>query len=208
MRERVLRDESGFTLSELMVTIMIMIAVLFALYSIFDMSIRVFSFGNDKTEAIQNARLGLEKMEREIRAAYPQDKAAGDTTLLTGWTASSITFGNDRDGDRNIECVDGGDCETITYEVYDAGSTHALGRKDTYGGALQPVVEFVDYVDGADTGLSFEYFEKDGTTEVAPGGDESRVAIVRIELRIKVERGPKAATQTLTTDVALRNRSS
>jgi len=53
---------------------MIMIVVLFALYSIFDMGIRVFSFGNDKIEATEQARLGMEKMTREIRAAYPVDK--------------------------------------------------------------------------------------------------------------------------------------
>ncbi len=68
------RDEGGFTLAEMMVTITIMITVLFALYGIFDMSIRVFEFGNDKVEAVQNARLGMEKMAREIRAAYPVNK--------------------------------------------------------------------------------------------------------------------------------------
>src|SRR5215218_5451234 len=62
---RILRDEGGFTLPELLVTMVMMIVVLFALYSIFDMSIRVFSFGNDKTEAVENARLGMEKMARE-----------------------------------------------------------------------------------------------------------------------------------------------
>ncbi len=50
-----------------------MIVVLSALYSVFDMSLRVFSFGNDKVEAVESARVGMEKMEREIRAAYPVD---------------------------------------------------------------------------------------------------------------------------------------
>lgn len=210
MRERLLRDESGFTLAEVMVTMMLMLVVMFALYSIFDMSIRVFTFGNDKTEAVENARLGLEKMEREIRAAYPQDKVADpNTPLLTGWTATKITFGNDLDGNRKIECLVGGSppCETISYDVYPTGSTYALGRINTSGGSRQPVVEFVDQVSASDTGLSFRYFESNGTTEVVPGvGAESRIALVRIELRIKVKRGQQAGTQTLTTDVALRNR--
>ncbi len=209
MREKLLRDESGFTLAEVMVTMMLMLVVMFALYSIFDMSIRVFTFGNDKTEAVENARLGLEKMEREIRAAYPQDKVAGNTTLLTSWTANSIAFGNDLDGNRKIECLVGGSppCETISYDVYSTGSIYALGRINTSGGSRQPVVEFVDRVSGSDTGLRFRYFERDGTTEVVPGvGAESQIALVRIELRIKVKRGQQAGTQTLTTDVALRNR--
>lgn len=212
MRERLLRDESGFTLPEVMVTIMIMITVMFALYSIFDMSLRVFSFGNDKTEAVENARLGLEKMEHEIRAAYPYDKAAStpNTTLLTTWTANQITFGNDLDGNRKIECLLGGipPCETISYSVYQpsGSSTYALGRASTYDGARQPVVEFVDYVDSSNTGLKFRYFQRDGVTEVLPGGDESKIAIVKIELRTKVQRGAQPGTQTLSTDVALRNR--
>ena len=55
----------------MMITIVIMIVVFFALHSIFDMSLRVFSYGNNKAEAMENARLGLEKMEREIRQAEP-----------------------------------------------------------------------------------------------------------------------------------------
>ena len=74
VRKRVVGEEAGFSLTEVLVTMMIMLIVLFALYSIFDMGIRVFSFGNDKIEATEQARLGMEKMTREIRAAYPVDK--------------------------------------------------------------------------------------------------------------------------------------
>jgi Tfp pilus assembly protein PilW len=69
-----------------------MIVVLFALYNVFDMSIRVFSFGNDKLEAVENARLGLEKMERELRDAYPYNKAGGNATLFPSFTSNSITI--------------------------------------------------------------------------------------------------------------------
>lgn len=208
MRRRMLREESGFTLSEILVTMMVMTMVLFALYSVFDMSIRVFTVGNDKTEAVENARLGLEKMEREIRAAYPQDKVAGNTDLFTSWTANSIAFANDLDGNRKIECLPSGTppCETIAYDVYQQGSTYSLGRVNANGGSREPVVGFVDYVSGTNTGLRFRYFERDGTSEVLPGGDEASIDIVRIEIRIKVERGQQPGIQTLTTDVTLRNR--
>lgn len=58
MRGDAVRGQGGFTLPEMMVTITMMVVVLFALLSIFDASIRVFSLGNDKVEAIENARLG------------------------------------------------------------------------------------------------------------------------------------------------------
>ena len=73
------RDESGFTLPELLVTMTMMLTVLFALYSIFDTSVRIFRHGKDELKAVEDARLGLERMEREIRAAYPRD----DGTLIS-----------------------------------------------------------------------------------------------------------------------------
>ena len=120
-RGRFLREERGFTLTEMMVTIMIFIVTLFALYSIFDMSIKVFMFGNNKAEAMENARLGLEKMEREIRQAYAFNRGADppDTHLFNTMEETQIEFGNDLDGNRVIdECPDSnGDCEIISYSL-------------------------------------------------------------------------------------------
>lgn len=193
MRERVLREESGFTLPEMLVTIVLMITVLFALYNIFDMGIRVFSFGNDKVEAVENARLGLEKMERELRAAYPYDKLNGNNALLAARTSNSVTFGNDLNGNRKIDP----DTEQITYSL-SGGSPATLQRND------QPVVEFVSDVDGDGSALTFEYMNANGTTAT----NEADTSVVRIKLEVAVDRGihEEPVTQVLETDVALRNR--
>jgi prepilin-type N-terminal cleavage/methylation domain-containing protein len=197
VRGRILRDESGFTLTEMLVTMMIMTTVMFALYSIFDMSLRVFAFGNDKTEAVENARLGMAKMEREIRAAYPYNKPAGQNHLL--WSpgypttgaippSNQISFGNDLNGNRMVDAD-----EVITYRR-NASTPTILEREK--GGSPQPVVEYVD-------GLTFEYLDRYGATATS----EPNVAVVHITLVIRVDRGVGGpATQTLTTDVALRNR--
>jgi prepilin-type N-terminal cleavage/methylation domain-containing protein len=213
IRGRLFSEEGGFTLPEMLVTMTIMIVVLFALYNIFDMSIRVFSFGNNKVEAVENARLGMEKMEREIRTAYPYDKAAGtpDKHLFDAWTSTQIKFGEDLDGNRKIECPPTAppNCETIAYKVDPTESTHPLQRINSFSGASQPLVEYVDYASHTDTGLKFGYFKSDGTTEVVPGsGNEADIAMVRIELRIRVGNGSQDVTQTLASDVALRNRGS
>jgi prepilin-type N-terminal cleavage/methylation domain-containing protein len=210
--KRLLADESGFSLPEVLVTIMIMTTVMFALYSLFDMSLRVFGFGNSKVEATENARLGLERMEREIRAAYPINKPGGDATLfpVSEWTPASITFGNDLNGDKQTPpCVAGQPCEIVNYEVFQpsGSTTYALGRANDAAGTFEPVIEYVDYADPSNTGLRFRYYEADGTTEVVPGsGDEGDIDMVRIELRVEVDRAGQPATQTLSTDVALRNR--
>lgn len=185
------RDESGFTLVELMVTIMLMLTVMFALYSIFDMSIRVFSFGNDKTEAVENARLGMERMERELRAAYPYTKLDGNPsndTLFPNYSfdpPTRITFSNDLDGDRQVDTDT--PTEQITYDLNVSGDLERNG---------QSLVQSVD-------GLQFDYLRADGTTAT----NESEVQGVKITLTTQVDRGLAGpATQTLTTDVTLRNR--
>lgn len=215
----VLGREEGFTLAEVLVTMMVMLLVLSALYAIFDMSIKVYSFGNDEVEAVENARLGLEKMEREIRAAHPFD-ATDDSTandhLFFDTTdpgfgklppASRITFGNDLGltGDGRLGCPDAETCEFITYKLASsADPDRACGattapctlRRVKGGNSAnrgEPVVEYV----GAG-GLTFAYYEGDGT---APEG-EPEITQVRVRLQIQVGGGD----QTLTTNVTLRNR--
>lgn len=191
---RLYKDESGFTLAEVMVTMMLMLVVMFALYSIFDMSLRVFGFGNDKTEATENARLGLERMEREIRAAYPQDKAGVSGTvneaLITSALANpdKITFGNDLNGNRLVDSN-----EVITYRRGVSDPTTLIRENN---GTSEPVVEFVD-------GLTFEYLDRYGATATSEGN----IYVVRVTLTTEVDRSLADPTkQTLSTDVALRSR--
>ena len=199
---RLLGEEGGFTLPEMLVTVMIMLTVLFALYSIFDMSIRVFGFGNDKVEVVENARLGLEKMERELRDAYPRDKAAGNTTLFTSFTSRSVTFGNDTNGDRKITAPG----EEITYRLSGSAPYSLLRANPSNDSTPDPVIEYVKA-----NGLNFKYYAQDGN-EINPSSPgsygESDIARVRIKLEIELDRGNLGTrTQTLTTDVDLRNRS-
>jgi type II secretory pathway component PulJ len=187
----------------MLVSITLMIVMLFALYSVFDMSIRVFGFGNDKLEATENARLGLEKMARELRTAYPYDKVNEQEHLF--WTSanpatpafptsSSVTFGNDVNADRKIDVA----TEQITYSL----SGNTLQRNG------QPAVEFVQNVpEEVGPALSFQYLNANGNTVTS--GSEADMDMVQIKLEIAVDRGinEQPVTQVLRPKVALRNRS-
>lgn len=211
MGRKFYRREDGFTLTEVLVTMVMMTLVMFALYAIFDMSIRVFSFGNDKVEAVENARIGLSKMEREIRAAYPYDKTSDsspDEQLLKVKEPTRIQFGNDLNGNRKVddECSsESPPCEVIAYSVYKPGnSPRALGRANSASGRRQAVVEFIDYNEPSDPGVSFSYLKWDASdNDFVETAEEGEVELVRIALRVRVDEG----SQTLSTDVALRNRS-
>ena len=199
--KQLLREEGGFTLPEMLVTILLMLVVMSALYSIFNMSLRVFSFGNDKVEAVENARLGLEKMEREIRAAYPYNKAGiggpVNNTVIAGGVANpstSISFGNDTNGDHKITTPN----EEITYRLSGSAPYSLLRANPSNETSPDPVVESVKA-----NGLTFRYLDKNGN----PVTIDSEISRVRIKLEIEIDRRNLGKrTQTLTTDVDLRNR--
>jgi prepilin-type N-terminal cleavage/methylation domain-containing protein len=221
-KERFSKDERGFTLSEMMVTVVIMSVVLMALFSIFDMSVKTFRYGNNKIEAVESARLGLEKMEREIRAAYPVGSGGHLFFSANGSTSNppqampsltQITFGNELgaegQGNGTIQC--GTPCEYITYKLTDdaAGSNAActvspcdLRRVNTANSTDpgDPVVDNAVFPGG----LDFTYLKSDGVT---PATTESEIAKVRVSLEIEVAPGTKnKAKQRLTTEIDLRNR--
>jgi prepilin-type N-terminal cleavage/methylation domain-containing protein len=226
IRARFLKEERGFTLTEMLVTTIIMIIVLFALYSIFDMSVRTFSYGSNKVEAVESARLGLERMEREIRAAYPV-ASDGHLFFSTNGAATNppqvmpsqtqITFGNELgaegEGDGQIKC--GSPCEYITYKLTDdaPGSTASctaspcdLRRVNTADSTLAgaPVVDNAVFPGG----LEFTYLRSDGTTITGTDpASEGQIAKVRVSLDIMVDPDTRtAARQRLTTEIDLRNR--
>jgi prepilin-type N-terminal cleavage/methylation domain-containing protein len=185
-----LKEERGFSLPEMLVTIVIMMVVFFALYSVFDMSVRIFSFGSNKVEAVESARLGLERMEREIRAAYP---VASDSHLFFSANGSAtnppqampaqtqITFGNELgaegEGNGTIECGD--PCEYITYKLTDdddasnAACTVSpcdLRRVNTANSTDpgDPVVDNAVFPGG----LEFTYLKSDGTPVTGVSGTD------------------------------------
>ncbi len=197
------KEEAGFTLVEVLVASTMMFAVLFALYGIFDVSVRAFGYGGDRLEAVENARLAVDRMEREIRAAYPYDLTSDppkrylfldplNPTKPAVPTSTRIVFGNETGGDRRI-----GASEVLGYYL----TGHDLKRSK--GGSVQTLVDSV-----ATDGLRFTLCRsaEDCLPAVAIT-DAAEITLVRIELTVEVRRrGEDPARQTLATDVYLRNR--
>jgi prepilin-type N-terminal cleavage/methylation domain-containing protein len=111
MAER-FRDQRGFTLTELMVTIAVLGLVMAGVIGIQQQGQQAYVMGSNRVETQQNARVALELMVRELRSAQ-------SVTALGG--ATDITF------------VDGGG-QTIRYEI--SGST--LNR--TVGGTTTALI--------------------------------------------------------------------
>jgi type II secretory pathway pseudopilin PulG len=77
------RDETGFTLADLLVGMALMGLVLAAIVSIQESALRVYVMGSNTLEAQQNARIALERLSREIRET---------PTGVTVMAAISVTF--------------------------------------------------------------------------------------------------------------------
>lgn len=199
MRRR-LAGEDGFTFPEALVAMVMMAVVLFALYAVFDAGVRVFGAGRDNAEAVQAARLGLARMEREIRMAYPRGKADEDVTLLTDFGEERLDFGNDLNGNRRTVDPATGLAEPgegISYTLDAGGAPLRNGRL---------LVESAGDVDGDGRALTFEYFDANG--DPVGAGDEEVVSLVRMELEISEDSkaGREPVERVLRTGVALRNR--
>ena len=214
-------EEKGFTLPEVLVSTMIMIVVLFALYSIFDMGLRIFSFGNDKVEAVENARVGLEKMEREMRAAYPYDKVGGEPQLFwvystptteqvppnnptaPGTSPGPVAFGNNLN--TNYKVAGDEATENIIYYLEDGVLKRSLN-----GGTGQAVAEPVPVggfevhsYNSANAATGTGCPREDSAGNPVPEADsEAAIRVICVSLTINVD----GRSQTLWTDVDLRNR--
>jgi hypothetical protein len=190
--------EAGFMLPEALVAMVLTAAALLALYAVFDAGVRVFGAGRDRAEAVQAARLGLARMEREIRAAYPRDMAAGDETLLADYGEERLLFYNDlnanrRTVDRATGLAEPG--EGISYALGAGGAPLRNGRL---------LIPSAGDVDGDGRAMAFSYLDALGN----PASDEGDVAFVRVELEVIVDDAGagEPAELTFQTGVALRNR--
>lgn len=199
MRQRP-AGEAGFALPEALVAMVMTAAVLLALYAVFDAGMRVFGAGRDRTEAVEAARLGLTRMEREIRAAYPRDKAAGDATLLMDFGKDRLAFYNDLNGNRRTVDPATGLAEAGEGISYTPGAGGAPLRN----GRL--LVESAGDLDGDGRALTFEYLDANG--DPVAGRNEEDVALVRVRLEVLADgaMGGEPVGRVLRTGVALRNR--
>jgi type IV pilus assembly protein PilW len=110
---KITRNQSGFTLLEMLISSAIFAIVLFAIYTIYITSQATSTRGINKIEVQQNARVAKERMAREIRmAGYDPSSAIpvqGSPTAVQVATATTLTFIADVTGD--------GVSERVTYQL-------------------------------------------------------------------------------------------
>ena len=163
---RAVRSNQGFTLVELLVTLVVSGVVLAGICSTFYSQQTAFLNQEQIIAMQQNLRVAIYNMEREIRMAGHDPNGDAGAGIVTA-NANSIRIaqdltGNGGTGDPDKDVGDPG--ENITYSLQDADGDGDMDlvRNDHNGAGIQMIAEDID-------ALNFVYLDQEGdpTTTLA-----------------------------------------
>jgi len=154
------RSNQGFTLVELLVTLVVSGVVLAGICSTFYSQQTAFLNQEQIIAMQQNLRVAIYNMEREIRMAGHDPNGDAGAGIVTA-NATSIRIaqdltGNGGTGDPDKDVGDPG--ENITYSLQDADGDGDMDlvRNDHNGAGIQMIAEDID-------ALNFVYLKQDGS---------------------------------------------
>ncbi len=214
MRLRRLRNQHGFTLSELLVACAVIGVVMAGLFSILQSGQQSYLTGSNQVQAQQALRLGFLRLTGELRdAGYCPTCGTGPAAFpaLTNISVTGFTIQNDWDGSG------GATSGTVTQVVtgMDGATTNVTrGEQVIYAFTGGNLTRREMGVDGAGitvvanlASLTFTYLDADGN--VAATGDNVRTIVVTAVGQPEVQAasfGGGRVQVTMTDSVRLRNR--
>lgn len=151
-------NEKGFTISELLVAMLIAVIVMAAAYSMYLSQQKSYETTESVSALQQNLRAAMYFIERDLRMAgyNPLRATSGAFTFTNISSANSVTFTMDTGTEDGVLGTD----ETITYSFNSADNTLL---KQVGTGTAQVVADNI-------TGLLFVYLNQNGATP-ATGAD-------------------------------------
>ena len=156
------RRNPGFTLIEVLISLVIGMVVLAALYAVFTIQNKNFAKQEQIAEMQQIARIAMDSTAREITmAGYDPNQTTPANAGITATSATSLSFTSDLNGDGDTEDAN----ESVTY-AFD-GANYRITRNT--GGGAQPFAENIQ-------GLTFTYYDAAGAV-TATAADIRRIQI-------------------------------
>ena len=145
------RDESGFTVPELAVVMLVFGLVSVMIFNFFDQSVRITNSATNNVQAERDAQLALRQMTQDIRAAKP----VGDKCAVGDYD-TCLRFTIPRPTNANPECTTAVTYRFVTNRILQDladASTCATSRSWTgrevvraVNASTQPVFEYYDRV--------------------------------------------------------------
>lgn len=142
MNQRTLTNRQGFTLIEIIFAMAISLIILSGVYNIFISQQKSYKIEDQVAEMMQNARVGLDFMIRDIRLAgsIPEESIVGDTPPTTDAVPSPPSPDLSGNLDGSADDIEESDADAITFEGdHDADSNTEMVRysRDTANSELE-----------------------------------------------------------------------
>ncbi len=195
--------ESGFTLIEIMIAMLISVVVIAGIYSAYSNQLESYTAQEQVAVMQQNIRSAMMVMTRDIREAGCDPTESANAGIITA-TMGQIQFTRDIAGDPTAPNNGDGALddtnENITFGfstaldvdgngISDGGTPGAdwsvagnFGRDTNTGGGFQPISENVDAVE-------FNYILSDGTSSTAPSPSIiNNIRAVQVSMLVRSQR--------------------
>ena len=179
-RKTAVTSQSGMTLIEVLITVAILALVIYPIYEFLNQGIRSWEIAENKTEVVQNARIGLDRMCDEIKHAR-EFYTISPAQIRFWWQ----DINDDNTADSN---------EILSYSWSGTSGDDLLRQFDSEPQA-SPLANYVDF-------FQLTYYDKNGTVTASP----SKVWLLSAELRVKKSGKEADYTSTMRKAVHPRNR--
>lgn len=196
------KNESGFTLIELMIGIAMAGIVGGVIYSAYNIQTKIYSEQDRTAEMQQNIRAGMSYLQREVRTAGYNSKDTTDATCggtnKPGFhTTTSDSLGFSMDLNMDGKCDGSG--ENVTYSIYEADNIKKLGRKAPT--LNEPVAENIVAID-------FVYLLEAGGTKtqkraLTTAADRDSIVAVQVSMLAKSRSDDRNKPTTSTFNLAI-----
>jgi type II secretory pathway pseudopilin PulG len=197
------KGEAGFSIAEMLVTMIIMLAIMGIVTTLFSRSLNTRSRESSKTDALTAAQAALNVMSREIANSGYSLVTNG---LMSDSNDTTLHF-NSNFVNSNEVLTDPGENVTYFFEP----TTRSILRYDANGGG--PGTPVTSIIINRISSVNYRYFDYTGASPLpSPAGGSAaptaNTGRVRITLTVNMERvqgqvNPDAVV--LTSDVTLRN---
>jgi hypothetical protein len=173
-------------LADLLVAMAVFGVVSAGMFTMLQEGLRVYTIGASRAESQQSARIAVERLAGEIRAAGLGPRPAAFSAIAVA-EPTRIVLHHDLDGDGIVA----GSGEIITWRL-----TGATLRRDAGGGA-QPVIDGV-------RSFALDYLDASGHAAVT--AEDARMVVITLVTEAAWELADRSVVTTYSTRVRLRNR--
>jgi prepilin-type N-terminal cleavage/methylation domain-containing protein len=161
LRRRLAREESGFTLIELMTAIAIGTVIVLAAFGLLDASVKAFKKTDDRVDVTQRGRLAMDFMGQKLRSQVCGALADGTSTApIAQATATSVSFWVDTSAERSSSATGINANKKLVGFSFSGNNLYALSYAGTdITTTLTQKLQLQSVVPNFSSTVAFRYYE-------------------------------------------------